>query len=64
MEHPKPKYEQLELPRLTDETKKMNGKSSQKLSQSIDKLSELLDEDDKQDETLDEFDPLRDLGAG
>ncbi len=59
MEYPKPQYEQIEIPRLDDQVKKMNGKSSQQLQSCINKLSELLDKSEELDEeTTGESDPL------
>lgn len=52
MKHPK--YKHIPMPRLTDDTKKMNGKSSRRLSQSIIDLSDLLDEcEEVKDEEMD-----------
>ena len=39
--------EKIEIPRLSQEVKKMNGKSGHKLSQCIDALCEILDENKK-----------------
>jgi len=65
MKHPKPQYEQLEIPRLDNEVKKMNGKSSKRLSSCIDKLAELLEESGGRDEnTTDGPSPVCDLGTG
>ena len=59
MEYPKPQYEQIEVARLTDQVKNMNGQSSQRLSKCIDKLSELLDKSEELDEeTAGESDSL------
>ncbi len=40
----RPEYKQMKVPSLDADIKKMNGKSSHKLSQCIDELSDLLDE--------------------
>lgn len=64
MKRPEPKYEQMNVPRLTDKVKKMNGRSSQKLAECIDALSDLLDENEVQnEETAGGSDPLRDTSA-
>lgn len=64
MKRPEPKYEQMEVPRLADKIKKMNGKSGQKLTECIDALSDLLDENEAQhEETTDESSDLRDTGT-
>jgi len=64
MKRPEPKYEQMEVPRLADQVKKMNGSSGRKLSQCIDALSELLDEnEERHEETTDESSPLHDTGT-
>ena len=41
---PEIKYEEIEVPRLSDEVKKMNGKSARRLHQCIDELDELLED--------------------
>ena len=59
-----PKYVRIEVPRLHENIKTMNGKSSKKLTQCIDKLSELLDENKEvQHETTKEPDTLRNTGT-
>jgi len=64
MKYPKPQYEQLEIPRLDDQVKKMNGKSSKRLQNCIDKLSELLEESEGQDgDATDGTGLVRDLGV-
>lgn len=40
----RPEYKQMKVPSLDADIKEMNGKSSRKLSQCIDELSNLLDE--------------------
>lgn len=47
MKRPEPRYEQMEVPHLTDKIKKMNGKSGHRLAKCIEELSDLLDENDK-----------------
>lgn len=56
-----PKHEQIEVPRLDKDVKEMNGKSTEKLSQCIKALTELLDENDK--EVADQPNTMRDTGA-
>ena len=53
-----PKREQMSVPRLTEKTKEMNGKSGRKLSQCIDDLMDLLEEQDEK--TTNESDSVRD----
>lgn len=53
MKHPK--REQIKVPRLCKEIKEMNGKSTKRLTECIDRLSDLLDE-----KTTDKPDTLRD----
>ncbi len=53
-----PKREQMSVPRLTEQTKEMNGKSGRKLSQCIDDLMDLLEEQDEK--TTNESDSVRD----
>ncbi|MHA2063089.1 MAG: hypothetical protein ACXABY_01790 [Candidatus Thorarchaeota archaeon] len=62
MKHPEPEYEQMKVPHLTDQVKKMNGKSGHRLSQCIDALSDLLDENNEvqHEEAVEEPDSLRD----
>lgn len=40
----RPEYKQMKVPSLDADVKKMNGKSSRRLSQCIDELSNILDE--------------------
>lgn len=47
MKRPSPKYEQMEVPRLHPEIKEMNGQSTKRLAECIDRLSGLLDENNK-----------------
>jgi hypothetical protein len=42
-----PKREQMSVPRIHKDVKAMNGKSTEKLRQCIEDLSELLDENDE-----------------
>lgn len=59
-----PKREQIKVPRLHEDVKAMNGKSTKRLAQSIETLSELLDENDEvQHEVAEEPDALRDTGT-
>ena len=59
-----PKREQIEVPRLNESVKAMNGKSTKRLSQCIDALSELLDSDEVQHEqVVEEPSALRDTGT-
>ena len=60
-----PKREQIPVPRLHEDVKAMNGKSTHRLSQSIKALSELLDSNDEiQDEEVAENpNTLRDTGT-
>lgn len=59
-----PKHERIEVPRLHKDIKVMNGKSTQRLSQSIEALSELLDANGEvQHEVAEESDTLRDAGT-
>jgi len=46
MKKPDHKYETMEIPRLDAEIKKMNGKSTRRLHQCIDKLDHLLEDDE------------------
>lgn len=43
--------EKIEVPKLSQEVKKMNGKSGHRLSQCIDALCEILDEDQNSKQT-------------
>ena len=61
MKRPEPKYEQMEVPHLTDKVKKMNGKSGHRLVKCIDALSDLLDENNEVQH--EESDSLRDTGT-
>ncbi len=64
MKRPEPKYENMEVPRLAEQVKKMNGKSGQKLAKCIDALSDLLDDNEEQhEETTDESGPVRDTST-
>lgn len=59
-----PKREQIPVPRLHEDVKAMNGKSTKRLSQCIDALSELLDSDEVQNEEVAENpNTLRDTGT-
>lgn len=52
---------QYKVPRLHEDVKVMNGKSTKRLAQSIEALSELLDGNDEvQHEVVDKPDTLRD----
>ena len=59
-----PEREQIKVPRLHRDVKAMNGKSTKRLTQCIDALSELLDENDEvQHEVAEEPNTLRDTGT-
>jgi len=57
-----PKREQMPVPRLSQDVKAMNGKSTKRLTQCIDALSELLDDNDEvqHEAVVDQPTPLRD----
>jgi hypothetical protein len=61
MKRPK-KYEQMPVPRLDRQVKAMNGKSTKRLEDSIELLSDLLDETEEvqSEEATDEPSDLRD----
>lgn len=46
MKHPE--REQIDVPRIHEDIKEMNGKSTERLTQCIDKLSDLLDDNDEE----------------
>lgn len=48
--------EKKEAPRLSPEVKKLNGKSGKRLSQCIDSLCEILDDDEKSTESNEKSD--------
>lgn len=48
MEHPK--YEKMDVPRLHPEVKEMNGRSTRRLKQCIDTLTDLLDREDRRED--------------
>ncbi len=60
MKHPK--YEKMSVPRIHRDVKEMNGQSTKRLAECIDKLSDLLDKNDEvqNEEVTDESDPLCD----
>jgi len=57
-----PEREQMPVPRLSRDVKAMNGKSTKRLTQCIDALSELLDDNDEvqHEAVVDQPTPLRD----
>lgn len=48
MKKPEQKYEKMPAPRLHEDVKKMNGRSTRRLSECIDILCDVLDEDTPQ----------------
>ncbi len=54
MKHPE--HEDMNVPSLHKDIKAMNGKSSKRLAKSIDELSELLDENNRDEEATDDND--------
>lgn len=59
-----PKREQIPVPRLHQDVKAMNGKSTKRLSDCIEALSDLLDRNDEvQHEVVEEPDTLRNTGT-
>jgi hypothetical protein len=59
-----PKREQIPVPRLHQDVKAMNGKSTKRLSKCIEALSALLDANDEVQHEVDEKpDALRDTGT-
>ena len=62
MKKPEPKYEKMDVPRLDAEVKKMNGRSTRRLKQCIEALTDVLDEDQNA-EHAEQPRPLRDTGT-
>lgn len=59
-----PKREKIPVPRIHQDVKAMNGKSTKRLSDCIEALSDLLDANDEaQHEVAKEPDTLRDTGT-
>jgi len=46
MKKPKPEYQPIPVPRLDPSIKEMNGRSTRRLKQCIDDLTELLDDNE------------------
>lgn len=59
----KPEYKDMNVPSLHEDIKTMNGKSSKRLAQCLDNLSELLDESDKHAKAPDDDTDLRSTGT-
>ena len=60
MKHPE--YKKMSVPRIHDDIKEMNGKSTHRLQKCIEELDDLLDANDEaqNEEVTDESGPLRD----
>ena len=59
-----PKRKHVKVPRLHEDVKAMNGKSTERLAQCIDALSHLLDANNEvQHEVAEEPNTLRDTGT-
>jgi hypothetical protein len=59
-----PKREQIPVPRLNEDVKAMNGRSTKRLSQCIDALSDLLDDEEvRHEQVVKEPNTLRDPGT-
>lgn len=63
MKHPEKK--RVPFPRLSEDVKEMNGRSTKRLTQCIDALADLLEEKEEvqHEEATDEHRPLRDTGT-
>lgn len=61
MKHPE--HEDMDIPGLHKDIKAMNGKSSARLLESLDALSKLLDENNKDEKAPEDDTPLGDTGT-
>ena len=63
MKKPEPKYEKMDVPRLSQEIKEKNGKSTRRLSKCIEALTDLLDHEEHHEEAAEQPRHLRDTGT-